>query len=224
MRTLNSPIHARTGDVDSGDDNESDATPTPLSGSVAANGNGAPPPPMIDQSGVAAPSTHHHNISHHHRALVNQSQRRLRPPTAAVRTHFQHQHQSPVAVAGNAAATMLHSSAASSPLSHQAAAYAASGRLMPVGAVAMPSYMQPQLQHAGVDGGPSAAHKPINHLDLIGIGGGPQSIEHSAAAAAAAANGGGGAANVMNRQMRLRLYGNSKGMGGGGMPRHETKL
>lgn len=235
--------------MDSGDDNESDATPTPLPIAVTGNGHAAAPAaPMIHQPSAAAAAVHHLNISHHHRALVNQSQRRLRPPTAAVRTHFhQHQppqsginvggHHSPVGAGNAAAVSTLHSSATSSPLSHQAAAYAASGRLMPPGvaavAVAMPSYMQHQLQHqqhTGVDDGAvcAAALKPINHLDVIDIGSGPQ-LEYTSAGAPAVhqhgnANGSGGAANVMNRQMRLRLYGNSKGMGGGGIPRHETKL
>lgn len=214
--------------MDSGDDNESDTHPPPSIAPVPAAASIVHhPTPAVH---AAAAVAHHLN---HHRALINnQSQRRLRPPTAAVRSTFHNHHpinghHSPVSAA------MLHSSAASSPLSHQAAAYAASGRLMPSpSAISIGGQAQGMASYVAAS--TAVAGKSINSLDLLGGNagaashGGHHPMDYAAGASLAPDGGqnatAGSGANVMNRQMRLRLYGNSKGMGGGGMPRHETKL
>lgn len=168
------------GDVDSGDDNESDDRQPPNNPSPASR---IPP--------------------------TNQSQRRLRPPTSAVRNNF-HNHSSGRQQSPSQPPSQP-MSVNPSPLSHQSGApYGGNVRLVPV---------SPQTTHA--------ATAAVNHLDLLSglsetgmqqhqMAGGPISGPSGVAA--------GGPANVLNRQMRMRVYGNGKGGAGGGMPRHETKL
>lgn len=68
----------------------------------------------------------------------------------------------------------------------------------------------------------ASVHKPVNHLDLL-CGLSETALHHVPSPVASVPN-------AMNRQMRMRAYGNGakgvmgSGAAGGGMPRHETKL
>lgn len=176
------------GDVDSGDDNESER----------------------------------HSNQSSNRTTNQNSQRRLHGPTINSRNNF-HNHGQP----------SLPSTSAQSPLSHQhqslqqrailtAAASAAAA------AASVPNYMNISSNSGGAIG------KAINNLDLI------CGVVDAAVATSSNSSGSnsnvnvslnnslgavGGVSvnstnNVLNRQMRLRVYGNGKG----GMVRHETKL
>lgn len=162
------------GDVDSGDENESDERQPSNNASPASR---IPP--------------------------TNQSQRRLRPPNSSVRNNF-HNHlsgrqNSSSLIQGQQPQSL---SATPSPLSHQAgSSYGPNVRLVPVAS-----------QNASV-------HKPVNHLDLLS--GLSETALHQGQLPCVP--------NAMNRQMRMRAYGNGRkdvgsGVVGGGMPRHETKL
>lgn len=127
----------------------------------------------------------------------NNSQRRLRP-TPNVRNNFHNHGQasSPQTVAVTTSA-----SAATSPLSHQQHPYVP-GRMM------SPSY---------INGCITGSNKPMSSLDLIN---GVIDVVAAAHAGVASASASAAASNALNRQMRLRAYGNGKS----GMVRHETKL
>lgn len=181
-------------------------------------------------SGDDNESERHSNQSSN-RTTNQNSQRRLHGPTINSRNNFHNHGQQP----------SLPSTSAQSPLSHQhqslqqrailtAAASAAAA------AASVPNYMNISSNSGG--GGGGAIGKAINNLDLIcGVvdaaiatssnsSGSNSNVNVSLNNSLGGAVGGLSAANptnssnVLNRQMRLRVYGNGKG----GMVRHETKL
>lgn len=121
---------------------------------------------------------------------TNNNSQRRLRPTPNVRNNFHNHGQ---ASSPQTVVVTTSASAATSPLSHQQQPYI-SGRMM------SPSYI-----------------KPMNSLDLIN---GVIDVVAAAHAGAASSSATAAASNALNRQMRLRAYGNSKG----GMVRHETKL
>lgn len=164
-------VFIKTGDVDSGDDNESER--------------------YSNQSS---------------NRTTNNSQRRL-PPHTNVRTNF-HNHPQQLPMTGSV-------SAATSPLSHQQQHQSYNG-MRQNSSSAMPSYI-------------NAISKPVNNLDLINgvvdivtaaalAAGSASPVNNSSTAGSLANCSASNNTNLINRQMRLRVYGNGKGV------RHETKL